>query len=310
MNLKVAFDGTYTGYEHSFLPSLLGTLTKSINFVSPDKCDLLIQGPFTKNEKRYRWLPKSMRANFELPVWGKRMKPLILFHTNENTRVDFSKVDYGIGFDFIYGNNNFFRFPYWMEMLDWSDNGFRGNSNPRYGSLININKLMRPIGLDEWFTRKPIAAFFTSHMIEPRLSLYKKISESIPIDGYGPFFNEEIKNHNSSKYKKKDVLGMYQFNLCPENNCYPGYYTEKIPEAFHSGCIPITCVDSNVSFDFNPKAFINLFDEFGGGFGDFSHLLSNKLYVKSKLTEPLILRRPCLEPLRFFLEKMLLDLND
>ena len=46
--------------------------------------------------------------------------------------------------------------------------------------------------------------------------------------------------------------------MCPENGLYPGYYTEKIPEAFYSGCLPITWADENIVADFNSRAFLNL----------------------------------------------------
>jgi len=39
---------------------------------------------------------------------------------------------------------------------------------------------------------------------------------------------------------------------------YPGYCTEKIPEAFMADCLPITWADSNVAVDFNPDAMVNL----------------------------------------------------
>ena len=62
----------------------------------------------------------------------------------------------------------------------------------------------------------------------------------------------------ASDFRKSDILQQYAFNLCPENGLYPGYATEKIPEAFAAGCLPIAYVDESVCVDFNPKAFVNL----------------------------------------------------
>ena len=60
--------------------------------------------------------------------------------------------------------------------------------------------------------------------------------------------------------QKKELLSQYQINLCPENFIGQGYITEKIPEAFLSGCIPVTYCDPNdLKLDFNHKAVVNLY---------------------------------------------------
>lgn len=310
MTIKIAFYATYKNYEQSFLPLFINTLSDSIQYVSPEECDLLIHGPFFSNFKKYRWLPRGLRSFVDLPAWGRRSKPLILFHSSENVRFDYEKFDYGIGFDFIFGNKNYLRFPYWMEMIDWSFDGFHGNINPRYGELIKVEKLMRPINKLDWLSRKRAVAFFTSHMREPRMSIYNKVKDILPVDGYGPFFDPLIKDHNLSGYQKKDILNEYQFNLCPENNFYPGYYTEKIPEAYHSGCIPITCVDSNVVSDFNSEAFINLYDGLSSGYTSLRSLLFDNEFIDKTLSQPLIKNRPQLDSLRDFLRNILADVKN
>ncbi len=40
------------------------------------------------------------------------------------------------------------------------------------------------------------------------------------------------------------------FNLCEENSVYPGYYTEKVVEAYATGCIPIGWANPNIDADF------------------------------------------------------------
>lgn len=61
---------------------------------------------------------------------------------------------------------------------------------------------------------------------------------------------------------KRSLLSKYQYNICAENSFHPGYVTEKIFEAFFSGCIPIYWGHVPVEPDIlNQECFINIFDE-------------------------------------------------
>lgn len=115
-------------------------------------------------------------------------------------------------------------------------------------------------------------------MNEPRNSIYNHFKESFIIDGYGSYFDKEIKNHNYTNIKKKEIMQNYAFNLCPENSLFPGYYTEKIPESYLGKCLPISWVDQNVSVDFNPKAFINLLDYSKNNYQEICNLLKDDYF--------------------------------
>jgi hypothetical protein len=145
----------------------------------------------------------------------------------------------------------------------------------------------------------------SSHLREPRGSLYKAIEKIIPIQGFGAYFNKSIKDHHSSGFLKKDILEKFTFNLCPENGLYPGYYTEKIPEAFNSGCLPITWADENISVDFNPTAFLNLQPLFKNNFYDLEDKLFNKSTIEGYQTESLLKEKPSLEHLKSYLKRVL-----
>jgi hypothetical protein len=103
-------------------------------------------------------------------------------------------------------------------------------------------------------------------MLDPRKTIFSELSAVIEIDGYGPHFDKDFKDHNGSGVFKDDALKNYMFNLCPENGMYPGYYTEKVPEAFAAGCIPITWADQNIATEFHPGALINLADYAAAGY--------------------------------------------
>jgi hypothetical protein len=123
----------------------------------------------------------------------------------------------------------------------------------------------------------------------------------IGCDGYGRAFNCECKTT-----PKKTILENYTFALCPENSIGDGYVTEKIPEAFHSGCIPITwCRPQDLEEDFNPGALINLYGLSEKEIKQMLFLLvSNPRFVAKLRSIPLLKKRPSIEPLiKFIIEK-------
>lgn len=305
--IKLAFQGSYSGYENSLLPRLLAQeATSPIKITSPKDCDLLILGPFQK-KLRHRQLRKLLRPITVCvdSLVGRQYQPLTLFHTGENVRWDAIKADYAISFDLGVTSPTHLRFPLWMEILNWSNEDVRGLSNPRFGKLLDIDRLMRPLG--DAFLKKPNrAAFFASHMREPRASLVHALSSRIQVDGFGPHFNKQIKDHNKSGLEKLEILKDFRFNLCPENSLYPGYYTEKIPEAFYADTLPITWVDCNATVDFNPNAFINLLPLAAGGYetAHLEYILSDE-NIQKKPLEPLLTKKPSLDDLRNFLKNIL-----
>jgi hypothetical protein len=62
----------------------------------------------------------------------------------------------------------------------------------------------------------------------------------------------------------------YKFAIAFENKQYPGYVTEKICDAYKSGCIPIYWGTPDIIKDFNPSTFINAND-----FSDFDALIDH-----------------------------------
>ena len=306
--IRLATVGVAHDYRFGLIPLLINAAGYSIEWTTKAECDLLILGPFTAKEgKRYRWLPKPVRPTIGAIakyLERKRQRPLTLFHTAENIRHDEIAVDFSISFDLGVNDKRHLRFPYWMEFIDWSHEGLKGNTNPRFGKLLSIPRLMSPLGRD--FLNKPRkAALFCSHLREPRKLLYEKISGVIEVHGFGPYFDSSISTHHSTGYKKKDVLKNFAFNLCPENGLYPGYCTEKIPEAFAADSLPITWVDSNVVVDFNPESFINMQQFAWQNFEPVLDLINDEKRLEKFACEPLMRKQPTLAEARAFLAEIL-----
>jgi hypothetical protein len=191
-----------------------------------------------------------------------------------------------------------------MEMIDWSHEGIAGNLNPRYGRLMNLDRLMHPLG-SAFQMRQQKIALITSHLNEPRNLLFNQLKKFLPIDGYGAYFDHNIRNHHSSSFNKYDILQSYAYNLCPENSLYPGYVTEKIPEAFYAGSIPLTWIDPNVICDFNPAAFINLMPMVHDELNGFIEFLESKSLQKDLAEQSLLIKQPSLDQLKKFLLEIL-----
>ena len=288
--------GVAEDYRFSVVPLVIQRLGYQIDWTSSAKADLIVFGPFFNLQKRFRWVPKPLRPTIDAMITRLQHghRPLTLFQTGENLRHNHIPCDYSLSSDLAVDDPGHCRFPYWMEMVDWSHEGITGNANPRFGKLLSLDRLMSPLG--NTFLQKPRrAAIFASHIREPRATLIRALERHIPVQGFGPVFDPAVSHHAKSNFTKLDVLKDFAFNLCPENSMYPGYYTEKIPESFASDSAPITWVDENVVVDFNPKAMINLAPMMHSNFQELDVQVSDRTLLQAIAAESLLHRRPTLE---------------
>jgi hypothetical protein len=291
---------------------------KELIFVKPKDADILFVGPYDINSfpkkiinyfcKRFKINQKIQNTieNFRQSFFLRRYQPLKIFLNHENFRYHEVKADFAISFDLGGTDPNHIRIPVWKDKIDWSKYGvfrdikFMINNKSlyysnllRFGSFYNLNDLINPQG-DNFLNKKDVC-IFTSHMKEPRGTIYKEFLKEFKVNGYGPYFDSNLTNHNHSNFTKKEIMKKYSFNLCPHNNNYPGQYEEKVPEAFLSKCLPITWSDQNIDFDFNIKAFVNLNDHIKDNFKEILYLLKQREFLKKFTTEPLLLKEPNLD---------------
>jgi hypothetical protein len=310
-SVRIATIGSPGDYRQSLFPIIAQGVGYSVEWTAPKQCDLLVYGPFANpNPKKMGWCPKPLRPWAEplqqalLDTVGRQNQPLRLSHTAENIRHDTHSADYAISFDLAISPERHFRLPYWMEMIDWSHEGIRGNTNPRYGPLLRIERLMQPLG--NRFLSKPFAAaFLSSHLREPRKTLFEAVNKALPVTGFGAYFDKSIKNHYLSGFLKHSLLQDFAFNLCPENGMYPGYYTEKVPEAFFADCLPIAWADDNIQVDFNPNAFINLAPMTKTDFESLGEVIQSPHALDHYAAQALLLKKPSILPFMEFVKRVL-----
>jgi hypothetical protein len=321
--LKVSFFAVHdiVDIQNSVFFHLLKNCSKKkIEIATKEKADLLIIGPYDSIKYKRIILNKLLEKNifndvlkyfpnFDIYSFRRKYKPLRIFLSNENIHQNLPKFDYSFHHDLGIVNNNHFRFPQWKDHIDWSHEGIRREftlTAKRFGAFWKLEDLLRPQGVN--FIKKKNICLVTSHMNEPKLSIYLKFKEYFQVDGFGPYFSKEIKNHNSSNFSIRDILQNYAFNLCPENSLFPGYYNERVPNAFLANTLPITWADQNIDLDFNPKAFINLIDHAKNNYDDICNLLKDDNYLLNYSKEPLLLEKPNLDKERIFIQKILSSL--
>ena len=310
--IRIATLGVPSDYRASLLPLIIRRMGYQIAWTNATWANLIIYGPFyNPYSPRLRWLPRTWRKHAALlldaiqkEMANRSSPPLTLFHTAENLRHDHMQTDFAISYDLNVPSERHFRLPYWMEMIDWSHEGVAGNNNPRYGGLLKLERLRSPLG-KQFLSRQKKAVLMTSHLREPRASCLAALQRWMPVEGMGPYFDPKIKDHHHSSFLKKEILKCYGYNLCPENGIYPGYVTEKIPEAFASGCLPITYVDPSVNVDFNPRAFINLEPMEKSDDQNLGKILTSQTRLQGYADEPLLLKTPSIFPLQQWVQEMI-----
>lgn len=104
---------------------------------------------------------------------------------------------------------------------------------------------------------------------------------------------------------KAMLHGRYKFMLCFENDLYPGYVTEKPIEAWAAGTVPLWWGSDPAGY-LNPEALINAADF--STIADFaesaSRLSLNEGLWQRAFSQPLLLRRPDLQPAKDVLGRL------
>lgn len=294
----------------------------NVKYVKPYECDILFLGPYNINSIKHRFLKyidrkhkkkfTSKIENFEQSILLRKSQPLKIFYSHENYRYDDITADYYFTSDLVSSKKNHFRFPIWKEYLDWSSLGIirsinKFNHSGRVGEYYDEKRLKKPLG-KSFLQKKREISFITSDLKDPKGKFYQILSSNFKVHGFGAAFDKKLINHSNQKFLKKDILKNYAFNLCPHNSIYPGYYDERVIDAFYFDTLPITWSDKNISIDFNTNAFINL-NDYLNNFDQLIDDLKNEDFLSQKVQQPLILKDQNLNKEFEIIEKILKDFN-
>ena len=169
-----------------------------------------------------------------------------IFYTHEavNRYIEYKDnclqcVNLSLGFNHI-EHKNYIRLPAWIL---WNFDYINLNKDNIFKKVIEINNAK--------YTKTKFASLIASWGGDGNLrnEIYNKISKIDKI--YCP--SKFLHNDDSLKYEfndnKLEYLKQFKFNICPENLIEDGYITEKLFDAFKSGCIPIWNGDKNIEPD-------------------------------------------------------------
>lgn len=169
-----------------------------------------------------------------------------IFYTQENLCPDFNLCDYGIGYDNLHFSDRYMQFPICFI-------------EERYGQswqrMMDKGKVLQE--MDDPAAREFCSFVVSNKDADPmRDLLYESLRTYRPIASGGRYKNTVGMPRGVPD--KHAFLHKYKFTLCCENTSHPGYYTEKLVEAFAANTIPVYWGDPAIAEVFNEDAFINL----------------------------------------------------
>jgi hypothetical protein len=275
----------FTAFWDGFQPGDDEFWSRALDTHCPEG-DLRVLGPFWS--KRHRYYLKGLAQKKGL--WD-------FYITGENKEYPRTLARKFIGFK-VPKTEHDARFPYWMWHLPWFDNRDLSDA-ARYGEPLSIVSLGQSINdrfgvISETAFRETNlrAVLVASYMRDHRKMMYEHCAATLGCDLFGRGIRE-------FEGPKKDLIKTYYINLCPENSVGEGYITEKVPEAFQAGCIPITyCHPDDLARDFNPNAVVNMYGLSAREMRDqFLRLKTDYAYFNALRSEPLLQDIPTLEGL-------------
>lgn len=190
------------------------------------------------------WL--NIQNGFRVPIHRNAKN---LWWTFENRRPPSGIFDGTISFDLDdYASTNFY-LPLIYQYLDISGTG---SSYVKHKKTIKECMVSREVTLNEKYTSKSFVSVFMNNPHPMRLRVIEELSRHGKVEIFGRFSGVYVAN-------KLEVASKFRFNLCFENDLYPGYVTEKVLEAWLSESIPLYWGDDANKL-LNPKAMVNLKD--------------------------------------------------
>ena len=187
---------------------------------------------------------KPDTKNFKTRIW----------YTSENVRPPYQK-DFNLFFSFdqdSYGGTNFY-LPLWQLHLGHEEKHGRPlNPNSALGRQVSHAELLEKRELPkDLFEERKFACVFMANPQPTRLRLIEELAKHGEVDVYGLYSGRSVKN-------KYEIARNYNFLLCPENDLFPGYVTEKLPDAYMCDVVPLYWGDLGSDKSINRNSFINL----------------------------------------------------
>lgn len=300
--------------ERVFAVLIEKAINRKVEIVTSDKgrVDIEIESVYGRNEipnlttRAYRFLASHTKQgiNFSREKYSTSQQPsgesdFSIFFTGENERPPFGNWDAYLSFDqHSYGGKNAYLPLWWLTSSDL----IMPVVSPYLGKAITIEQMLskRTTNYEE---RDKFCVAFIGKAYPFRMQAIAALSKIGKIDVFGGI----SRNQNRSAAKKKyDTAQNYKFVFAFENDLFPGYVTEKAPEAWATGAVPLywgldTCGYINQKSLLNLVNFDNL-EEYVERVGEVAK--SAKLW--SEIAEqPFLAKKPNLEEVLSVLRRAL-----
>jgi hypothetical protein len=283
--------------EEGFVRCLFDLALGSLVIVSSEReADVVLTSVFPKHARLHSYSPFPKKW----PLFPEKTIGVVW----ENQRPNYRKYKFSLSSDFdSYGGRNC-RVPLWYMQLQWRElvsSQPAPNRRTAHGfePLVDIDALMRPRPSPSAADKELFCCMIASNPEPHRMLCVERLSSIERVDLFGPIAG---KPYRASKY---DLLSRYRFNLCFENSIFPGYYTEKLLQAWVGGCVPLYYSDGWFKFDFNQKALVNRIDfrsidEF---VAHVASLHASRAAMNEMFAQPLLTKRPTLDDAIAFLRR-------
>ena len=227
--------------------------------------DILISGCFGSPEERNQVLkenPKARKIYWSMEHSnGTNLNRVVNSHPYFVNIKEQLPWDTSFTFEVDAPEYNNIRFPFWIyyAMASGAQGNHGGDFDPDYRrNLAILNKKSQP---EDFNTRKfcTIVASKMCWQSDFRVDVYKKINKYKQVDFRGNALARAQKKPDDGSWVKDKIQhqSQFKFAMAFENASHLGYTTEKILDAYRSGCIPIYWGNPAVVTDFNSDTFIN-----------------------------------------------------
>lgn len=213
-----------------------------------------------------------------------------LFWTGENERPPEGMWDVYLSFDLhSFRGRNAYLPLWWLTCSDI----LLPTPAPYLGKPITIKEMLSPRKAD-YHSRKKFCVAFIGKAYPFRMHALSALSSVGKVDVFGGI----ARNTFQTKAKEKfEIAQQYKFVFCFENDLYPGYVTEKAPEAWATGAVPLYWGSDSAGY-FNDKAMLNLAQS--SSLESYVELVKKVYDSKERwekiASQPLLQRRPSLAP--------------
>jgi hypothetical protein len=155
--------------------------------------------------------------------------------------------------------------------------------------------------------REKFCAAFIGKAYPFRMHAISAISKIGKVDVFGGIARDTRQTRAEEKY---EISQKYKFVFAFENDLYPGYVTEKVPEAWATGAVPLYWGADPAGY-LNQRSFINLanFPTLEKFVDKVSEVNQNDELWLQYASEPLLMNRPSLDHVIGVLKKACEPLN-